>query len=661
MSKNKKLAIIGANEQQNPLILKAKEMGFETHTFAWQTGGEIGEETSDYFYPISANSKDEILKKCREIEIDAIASIGSDIAAQTSAYVAQALKLPGNRFEDVRRASNKINLRNILAINGITQPKYAEIGDTIPFDDLNSLKYPLVVKPSDRSGGRGVTYVSCDKELFGAINNAREFSFERKAIVEEYIYGGLYSCECISQNNEHKIIGFTHREVALIESRFCEYRHVQPAILPLSIENKLREAVPTILDSLGLGFGASSIEFIIDAENKLYIIEVTPTMYGDYIGTHLIPKSYNFDYTKNIISIACGKNVDFTDNIPVAHSYVSFEYDASSGIRGKHTFSSEPLKEFGGCLKFRINEKAPYFSESENILRLNSEYTAFWCALNELNPKRVFIPYYASSIWEKVASELKIECVNYHIDQNFLPCDICEQEGDAVFLINYHGLCGEYIKNAPFKYKIVDNSMAFFEKPSSEENTYTIYSARKFFSVPDGAYLISNVPFRKVPVLESDISYKRTRMLFHALELGPGDAYKESQANEQEIASLRKSMSYLTKKLLAAVDYDKEKHLRNQNFNTLHSYLSKYNMISIDNGSNYAPQFYPLLVSADIRRRLVDKKIYIPLMWRKTLSEEFDGLAEKSFSERLLCLPIEPDYSVADMEYLAKTIIALLT
>lgn len=154
---------------------------------------KLAKKTSDYFYPISANRKEDILTKCRDIGINAIVSSGSDIAAQKCAYVAQVLKLPGNSFENVRRASNEINLRDTLAQHGISQPKYTVTGDTIPFYELNSPQYPLVVKPIDRSGGRGLTYVNNASELFSAINTAREASFERKDIVEEYTNGQLYS------------------------------------------------------------------------------------------------------------------------------------------------------------------------------------------------------------------------------------------------------------------------------------------------------------------------------------------------------------------------------------------------------------------------------------------------------------------------------------
>ena len=91
----KKIAIIGASYLQNPLILKAKEMGFETHVFAWRAG-DIGEQTADHFYPISIVEKEEILNQCRKIHPDAVCTIASDLAGVTVNYVANALGLPAN-------------------------------------------------------------------------------------------------------------------------------------------------------------------------------------------------------------------------------------------------------------------------------------------------------------------------------------------------------------------------------------------------------------------------------------------------------------------------------------------------------------------------------------------------------------------------------------
>ena len=75
----KKIVIIVANSFQNRLILKAKEMGYETHVFAWKCG-DIGENTADHFYPISIVEKERILAECKKIKPQAIASIASDLA-----------------------------------------------------------------------------------------------------------------------------------------------------------------------------------------------------------------------------------------------------------------------------------------------------------------------------------------------------------------------------------------------------------------------------------------------------------------------------------------------------------------------------------------------------------------------------------------------------
>lgn len=92
----KKIVIIGANDFQKPLILKAKEMGYETHVFAWREGA-TGAEDADFFYEISIVEMDEILEECRRIKPDAVATIGSDLANITVQYLAEKLGLPGNR------------------------------------------------------------------------------------------------------------------------------------------------------------------------------------------------------------------------------------------------------------------------------------------------------------------------------------------------------------------------------------------------------------------------------------------------------------------------------------------------------------------------------------------------------------------------------------
>lgn len=106
----KKLAIIGASYLQEPLIQKAKSMGIETHVFAW-AANDVGEKSADYFYPISIIEKEQITQKCREIGIDGICTIASDLAVITVNYVANQLHLNANSMECTRLSTNKHLMR----------------------------------------------------------------------------------------------------------------------------------------------------------------------------------------------------------------------------------------------------------------------------------------------------------------------------------------------------------------------------------------------------------------------------------------------------------------------------------------------------------------------------------------------------------------------
>ena len=150
----KKIAIIGASYLQEPLIEKAKEKGLETHVFAW-AAGDVGEKSADFFYPISIVEKDEILEKCREIGIDGICSIASDLAAIAVNYVAEKMGLVGNPMSCVEVSTNKHKMRRCFEEHGDPSPKSIQVNS---IDDLKGidLKYPIIVKPVDRSGSRGI-------------------------------------------------------------------------------------------------------------------------------------------------------------------------------------------------------------------------------------------------------------------------------------------------------------------------------------------------------------------------------------------------------------------------------------------------------------------------------------------------------------------------
>lgn len=133
--KNKKIAIIGASYLQEPLISKAKEMGIETHVFAWQVG-DVGEKLADYFYPISIVEKKEILQKCQEIQVDGICTIASDLAAVTVCYVAEKMGLSGNSIQTGLVSTNKHEMRKCFERHDDPSPRSILV-ETV--DDLKDM------------------------------------------------------------------------------------------------------------------------------------------------------------------------------------------------------------------------------------------------------------------------------------------------------------------------------------------------------------------------------------------------------------------------------------------------------------------------------------------------------------------------------------------
>lgn len=307
----KKFVIIGANEFQNPLILKAKEMGYETHVFAWKDGA-VGEETADYFYPISITQVDEILEVCRKIQPDGVASIGSDLANITVTRLASALGLPGNDPEAIEKSTNKSAMRRAFAEAGIPVPFFRTVESSEELENCE-LAFPLIVKPTDRSGSRAITKVWDREQLKMAVCRAMEQSFERKAIVECYIEGKEYSMESISCQGEHHCLAIT-KKFTTGDPHYIETGHLQPAPLQEDMEEKCIREIHRALDALGIQNGASHAEFRIDADGNVRIIEIGSRMGGDCIGSHLVPLSTGQDFVKMVIQTAVGEKPEFSEN-----------------------------------------------------------------------------------------------------------------------------------------------------------------------------------------------------------------------------------------------------------------------------------------------------------------------------------------------------------
>jgi len=306
---NRNLAIIGASYLQLPLIEKAKEIGYTTHVFAW-AANDVGEKAADYFYPISITEVDAITEKCREIGICGICSIATDLGNYAVNYVADKLGLPGNSMECTLKSTNKHLMRKAFEENGDPSPKSIMVDESTDLSKLE-LSYPIIVKPTDRSGSRGIYKLENRRGLEEAVRSAVSEGFEKKALIEEFAEGQEYSVEGISFNGEHHILAVTLKYTTGAP-HFIETGHFEPAPLDQEMYSKVVSVVTHALDSLGIKNSASHSEIKIDKNGNIKIIEIGSRMGGDCIGSDLVYYSTGIDFVRCVIQVACGIEPDLS-------------------------------------------------------------------------------------------------------------------------------------------------------------------------------------------------------------------------------------------------------------------------------------------------------------------------------------------------------------
>lgn len=325
----KNVAIIGASYLQVPLIRKAQELGYTTHVFAW-AANDVGETAADYFYPISITEVDQITEKCREIGISGVCSIASDLASVTVNYVADKLGLVGNTMDSAYKSSNKHLMRLAFEAGGDPSPKSVLVDEKTDLDSLY-FSYPIIVKPTDRSGSRGICKLESAEGIKDAVYRAMNEGFEKKALIEEYAEGQEYSVEGISYNGNHTILAMTLKYTTGAP-HFIETGHIEPAPVDKDTFNRVCAVVKHALDSLGIQYGASHSEIKIDDQGNIKIIEIGGRMGGDCIGSDLVYYSTGIDYVKAVLQISVGEKPDLepkTEGFAVSSHFIFTEKDVA--------------------------------------------------------------------------------------------------------------------------------------------------------------------------------------------------------------------------------------------------------------------------------------------------------------------------------------------
>lgn len=312
----------------------------------------------------------------------------------------------------------------------------------------------------------------------------------------------------------------------------------------------------------------------------------------------------------------------------------------------------DQMKEIGGYFQLDQFIDKPYH---KNMIELNTGRNALIYLIKAKKIKKLYLPYFLCNSVSNKLDKYLIEYEYYRITKDFLPEFNKELKGNEfLYIVNYYGqIANNKLSVLKEKYKniIVDNTQAFFQSPIIGIDT--IYSCRKFFGVPDGAYLSTDTILDEE--LEIDSSSDRMSHILGRFEGKASDYYEDFRNNDNSFSELPlRVMSKLTRNILGAINYERIKKIRESNFSYLHERLKANNILNIREPEGAFTYPYYVKNGIDIRKKLIDKRIYIPTLWPNVLQNNSADTIEYDYAANILPLPCDQRYTQKDMDLIVK-------
>lgn len=298
----RKIAVIGANYQYLSFYRQAKSLGYEIYSFARAMDDNPCWEIADHIYDLAFKDKERILDVCIKEGVQGVTSFLLESALPCVYYVAEGLGSPCNSKECQAITANKYTMRERMRKCGVSIPAYQAIKSK---DEKIDIPFPVIVKPADSGGSRGVTLARSQDELDNALERAFDWSPNKTVMVEQFVEGREFSIESISYRGKHYILQITDK-VTTEAPYFVELSHHQPACITEQQRKDIKELTLKMLDALIIENSAGHTEIKMDASGVPYVIEMGPRMGGDFISSDLVRLSTGYDFVKGVLEVATG-------------------------------------------------------------------------------------------------------------------------------------------------------------------------------------------------------------------------------------------------------------------------------------------------------------------------------------------------------------------
>lgn len=367
----KKIMLLGGSAQQVVAIKKAKELGYKTILCDYLDDNP-GQHEADVFYLISTTDKEVVLNVAKKEKIDGIIAYASDPAAPTAAYVAEEMGLPTNPYKSVNTLCDKALFRTFLGENGFNAPYskgYSKKEDV--YRDKCDYKLPVIIKPVDSSGSKGVTVLHSWDELGEALEFAFSFSRGNRVIVEEFIekkHKYLIGGDVFVANGRIILWGLLncHRDANV--NPLVPVGKSYPLLIEKDDEMEVQQTLQKLVDKLNLKNGAINVELVIDKNNRVWPVDVGPRNGGNMI-PDLLGHIFDVDIVEMSLKAAMGDSIEAKIIKPDKYYATHNLHSDKDGIYEGIVFSEEIEKYiFKKHLYKNKGDKVEYFDNASKAL-----------------------------------------------------------------------------------------------------------------------------------------------------------------------------------------------------------------------------------------------------------------------------------------------------
>ncbi len=346
----KKLLILGSGLEQSIAIQEAKKLGIYVIACD-QNKNALGLKYADLPIVTDINNYNDILEIGRSNKIDGIFTHAVEIP-HIVAKVANTLSLPGIKPKIAERATNKIERITYLKKNGIPCANFVVINHEDELDSKSGeIGFPLIIKPIDNAGARGVQLVEEKTKIYDAYQEAIKSSKQRRVLLEEVLNGEEISTESVVYNGKIHTFALADRNYDKSEKFkpfFVEDGINYPTNLSVEMQDSILNLVEKTINVLGIDFGAAKGDIIID-NGIPKIIEMASRTSGGWFGAGSIPAATGCNMLKPLIQMAVGNSPDIdalkpTRNLGCAQRYI---IPTEEGIVKKISGLNEACNEDG--------------------------------------------------------------------------------------------------------------------------------------------------------------------------------------------------------------------------------------------------------------------------------------------------------------------------